>query len=631
MIKSKPLIASTHPPEYLLHKYWARKPHNILADYIKSNFEKGDFVCDPFCGSGVFLAEAKKQGINTLGIDINPLAFLLTEVTLNPPKVKSLDEELIKIINTIKKRWENEYLLPNKTRIRYLVHAVVTKCDSCNSYITKNEATKKGSRYICSKCGEKIYFNFENLHSTKIIQIVTDNRSIIDRNESNEDLFNEQEHKSGISKIEEDLFNSKLVINRRILAFPEMNISDLFTPRAYSVATELFKLAHNIKDEKTKKAVLLFLTSNIAQFSRLIPYRNNLNTGGPAWTVPGFWIAPIHLEGNPLIHIEARYKKFIKGITALNNKYSKCKTSSDVKNEPMQSSLSSLNDESVDGYFFDPPYGDSVPYLEFSAFWNSFLKTNPNYESEIVVSDRKEFGTDWDKYEEGINEALSLMSKKLKPTGKILLTFNNLEPKAWTILLKAFKKNNLQCVKADYQIPAVISSKAQFAVNTSYTGDFYCIFQSNKRKKESKLGVETVIDNVMPIFLSRKGKAPKNLVLRYGILAILQENLPIIFFDKLTDIFHGIAEEDDQYYILRDEVGYKYQNAVTNYDLSKKLENICSDFLKDGKQPIKSLYEEVLIKTYNLGSPTLGELKELLNGVVLFDNKHCYLQGKRGE
>ena len=43
--------------------------------------------------------------------------------------------------------------------------------------------------------------------------------------------------------------------------------------------------------------------ASVAQCSRLIAYRNDLTTGGPAWTVPGFWVPPVHLETNPLPHI----------------------------------------------------------------------------------------------------------------------------------------------------------------------------------------------------------------------------------------------------------------------------------------------------------------------------------------
>jgi DNA modification methylase len=45
---------------------------------------KNDVVLDPFCGSGGVLVEARLAGLNSVGIDINPLACLLAEVKSNP-------------------------------------------------------------------------------------------------------------------------------------------------------------------------------------------------------------------------------------------------------------------------------------------------------------------------------------------------------------------------------------------------------------------------------------------------------------------------------------------------------------------------------------------------------------------
>ena len=105
----------------------------------------------------------------------------------------------------------------------------------------------------------------------------------------------------------------------------------------------------------------------IAQCSRLIPYRNNLKTGGPAWTIPGFWIAPKHLETNPIIHYKARLTKFVKGLNSLSQAFKHSEAKSTVNLISAQKGLSELEDDSIDGIFFDPPYGDNVPYLEFSA------------------------------------------------------------------------------------------------------------------------------------------------------------------------------------------------------------------------------------------------------------------------
>ncbi|MFB3896404.1 MAG: DNA methyltransferase, partial [bacterium] len=35
-----------------MHKYWARKPHNVVSRYIEYYTNEGDTVLDPFMGSG---------------------------------------------------------------------------------------------------------------------------------------------------------------------------------------------------------------------------------------------------------------------------------------------------------------------------------------------------------------------------------------------------------------------------------------------------------------------------------------------------------------------------------------------------------------------------------------------------
>jgi len=54
------ISAKRHTPMYLMHKYWARKPHNVVAEYIKRYSQENDLVLDPFCGSGVTFLEGSK-------------------------------------------------------------------------------------------------------------------------------------------------------------------------------------------------------------------------------------------------------------------------------------------------------------------------------------------------------------------------------------------------------------------------------------------------------------------------------------------------------------------------------------------------------------------------------------------
>lgn len=617
-MKSKALMAKTHPAEYLIHKYWARKPHNILAHYIETYFKVGDMVLDPFCGSGVFLAEAKKKGLTAKGFDINPIAYLISEVTTNPPNINVISEEIEKILEFTKNKYSKLFVI-NGTPIRYFVHEIVTKCSNCGEIESPSTSSKEKGKYFCPKCKNKLSFNLERYVGTRIIQIIDKNNRKID----DKKILLEQEKLSATRNFTET-FNKKLLLNRRILAFPDMTVSDLFTPRAFTVLSQTFSEAHKIPDIKVKNAVLLFLTSAVAQCSRLIPYRNNLSTGGPAWTIPGFWIAPTHLETNPIVHLEARYKKFIKGLSALNEKYKNKNSVVRVDNIPAQSGLKGINDGSLDGIFFDPPYGDNVPYVEFSEIWNSFLKANIDYGNEIIVSDRKEYVSSWEKYSKDLDDIIKLFYKKLKDGGKVIMTFNNLDPRAWKIVLEAFSKYPFKCVEAKYQIPAVISSKAQRASNTSYVGDYYCVFIKGSTNGIHKDELFQVTERIKLTLLARGGIAPKNLINRIAILTILNENLNIEFIEKIQDAVTPVAITEGEYFRLRPEL--LDEKIMEEFSLQRRIQELAIKELKTGKKPISYIYEKILEQTDDLGSPVFSEVVTFLKGIVLFDKGSCYLQ-----
>src|SRR5256885_1998081 len=64
--------AETHSAEYLLHKYWSRKPHNVIRESLRTLLPDGGRLLDPFCGSGVVVSEAARVGIAAHGVDVNP-------------------------------------------------------------------------------------------------------------------------------------------------------------------------------------------------------------------------------------------------------------------------------------------------------------------------------------------------------------------------------------------------------------------------------------------------------------------------------------------------------------------------------------------------------------------------------
>jgi len=67
-----------------IHPYPATMPLPLAEFLVSAYSEPGDFIVDPFCGSGTTLRVAAALGRRSLGIDINPLACLIARVSVRP-------------------------------------------------------------------------------------------------------------------------------------------------------------------------------------------------------------------------------------------------------------------------------------------------------------------------------------------------------------------------------------------------------------------------------------------------------------------------------------------------------------------------------------------------------------------
>lgn len=65
--------------------FFAKKPWQVVQEYIKHYTVPGDLVCDPFVGSGVTAVEALVLGRRTVAGDINPVARFITRMTAVAP------------------------------------------------------------------------------------------------------------------------------------------------------------------------------------------------------------------------------------------------------------------------------------------------------------------------------------------------------------------------------------------------------------------------------------------------------------------------------------------------------------------------------------------------------------------
>ena len=79
-----------------IHKYPAKLIPQIPSLFISKFCEPGDTVLDPYCGSGTTLLEAKRQGYNSIGFDLNPLARFISEMKTRGLKITVTKKEIAK-------------------------------------------------------------------------------------------------------------------------------------------------------------------------------------------------------------------------------------------------------------------------------------------------------------------------------------------------------------------------------------------------------------------------------------------------------------------------------------------------------------------------------------------------------
>jgi len=77
-------VRSTEQWTHGYHRYPAKFLPNLVKKIIEDYTQPSDLVADFFAGCGTTLVEAKIHGRQSIGVDINPVAELITKVKTNP-------------------------------------------------------------------------------------------------------------------------------------------------------------------------------------------------------------------------------------------------------------------------------------------------------------------------------------------------------------------------------------------------------------------------------------------------------------------------------------------------------------------------------------------------------------------
>jgi len=110
-------------PVHDWYRFILSYPPHLVRHYIKEfNLNDSHTVLDPFCGTGTTVVECKKMGINSIGLEANPIAHLAGQTkcdwSIDGSKLCSVAEEIASITrNMIEQETELRTLSDAKTKL----------------------------------------------------------------------------------------------------------------------------------------------------------------------------------------------------------------------------------------------------------------------------------------------------------------------------------------------------------------------------------------------------------------------------------------------------------------------------------------------------------------------------------
>ena len=661
-----------HTPMYLMHKYWARKPHNVVGEYIEHYSKKDEIVLDPFVGSGVTAIEALKRGRKAIAIDIDPIATFITRMTLKPINLKKFREAFKQIEKRVRKDVEKLYTTtcPNCGQPcleAYIVWSEVVECNVCHERVTVARAVKKGKSLVCSSGHE---LNQNNVVDEEPIEIGCECEACLKKSKKRVRFIrkrlseNETEDRERLRQISQQPIpywypkNVKLFYeDGRPFKKKETNnsVEDLFDRRSLIAHSIVYHEIEKIEDVDIRDMMKFVFSSNLHNVSKLNPVHQPRWKKGEhpstSWIVHSYWVPYLRVELPFWFYFNERFRHVLKGKKESNKVipyYKEAKSFDDLKKDAnilictqsalrLSDSPAKIPDESVQYVFTDPPYGGSIQYMELSTMWASWLRGEQNdprfdleFDEEITINESQQKGFDY--YHKMLKASFEQIFNVLESGRWLTVTFHNTDIKIYNSIIKAAVLAGFDLEKIFYQAPARASAKGLIQPYGSAIGDYYIRFRKPAKKEkllsESEIDKERyeriVVSTVKHIIAERREPVTYSTIInsyptifeelkRNGYRFSAPEGLEEVLRKHLSKEFMLVDVKDDKGKVIGKKWWLKEGLFLDRASLSERVEGTIIDVLN--RRIVVSfddILEEIFTKFQNALTPDTQSIKAIL-------------------
>jgi 16S rRNA G966 N2-methylase RsmD len=504
-----------HTAMYVWHKYWSRKTWNVVGTYIETYCPTGGIVLDPFAGSGVVAIEAARRNRRAIVCDLNPVANLITEVTLRPLDILEFRRAFERIQAEVRERIEK----------LYEIHCV--KCKKllvCNAFVREGDRLLEVRYPKCPRCGHRCV-------DCKPLPSDVEALNHLERNAPTGWYPRNRLYYDGEPFKEKQKYES---------------LDELFTRRNLQALVWLYESIEKETNSHVRETLLAAFTSMVHLCTRMMPVGNPQPTNhytyfsSPGWTQHSYWSAARYMEQGvwekfesavvghqgvlnakeeankvlPKVRITHEWQKVVKG-----------KADIAIVTGDCLKLMKKMQDATIDYVFTDPPYDSSVQYGELSLLWNAWLKRDANYISnlltqEIIHNERQH--KSFDIYHKLISQSFRECFRVLRPDSYLTLTFHNPTFKVRNATVRAGLYAGFDFEKIHHQPLGQVSAKSMIQPFGSAQGDFYLRFRKPKAKSSHKMEEITeerfrrvVIETCREVIAERAEPTPYTILVNY--------------------------------------------------------------------------------------------------------------------
>lgn len=474
-------------PIYMAHSYHTKVPHPAIMRYILHYTQPGDIVFDGFAGTGMtgvaaqlcgkpdhqlkakIEQEFKKQGRKPpvwgtrraiLG-DLSPIASFIAYNYNTTADILVFELEAKRILAEIEAEcgwmYETRHTNGRMGKINYTVWSDVFLCHNCEGEMVfwevsiDQKAGKVRDEFACPHCqamntkrkAEKAWQTVYDAALEKTIQkaktipvliIYSVGTKRYKKSPDAEDL-------GLIDKIEglevpfwfpKDNLPNGYNTQQPIRSHGITHVHHFYTKRNLWV---LASLCRKNKDSKSTHSGLIHssIVNRSTQMNRI--HLKNFFFGGGGWNA-GYlkgtlYVSSIPIETSIFEQVKSRTKNIAKAFSEISNKKSNLINTSSATRQ-------SIQQNSIDYIFTDPPFGANIMYSELNILWESWLKVKTNNKQEAI--ENKVQGKGFSEYTRLMTESFQEYYRILKPGRWMTVEFSNTNAGIWNGIQTALQR-----------------------------------------------------------------------------------------------------------------------------------------------------------------------------------------------